>query len=165
MICSIGSRNPQPLPFEMLSSFLFTLAASACLHFTAASPVYANRHTRDLKMRATSNCSSLSANTGCWDELDIPNYLAGWNRTTPTCQASDDGSNCCQSQEPWTTCFLRLAYGGTGSDCTTFNPQTCTVGPLSPNLDPSIAPMVGYVVRNIVAINSAITSYFQGKSR
>ncbi len=151
----------------MLSSLSLILAASACLHSAAASPIYTDSSTANLETRNTYNCTNLRADPSpiCWDELDISDYLAGWNRITPTCEVSGgDGSNCCTSEEPWTTCFLRLSYGAAGSDCTTVNLQECTLRPLSPNLDASIAPKVGYVVRNIVAINSLFVSDYQGTS-
>ena len=155
----------------MLSSLLGTFAASAYLHLTAASPSYPHLSTINLDTRATHNCTDLRAepSTACWDELDIPDYLAGWNKTTPICQANggpgNDGSACCVANEPWSTCFLRLAYGSTGSDCTTMNAQSCVLQPLNPKLDQSTAPKVGYVVRNIVAINNLFISYNTRKSR
>ncbi len=150
----------------MLSSLTWLFAASACLCFATGSPVNTHSSIAKLQARNTSSCTDLEADrsTVCWDELDIPGYLAGWNQTTPTCPAGDDGSSCCHAQEPWTTCFLRLAYGRGGADCTSINPQLCSYDQLSPSLDPSIAPKVGYVVWNIVTINSFFTSYYAGKA-
>ena len=150
----------------MLFSLAWIFAALACLFFATGSPVYTHSSIAKLETRNTSSCTDLIAarSTVCWDELDIAGYLAGWNQTTPTCQAGNDGSNCCQAQEPWTTCFLRLAYGSTGSDCTSINPQLCGLNQLSPNLDPSIVPKAGYVVWNIVTINAFFVSYYQGGS-
>ena len=154
----------------MLSSLLATFAGSAYLHLTAASPLNSDPSIANLNTRATNNCTDLRAapSTACWDELDIAGYLAGWNKTTPVCQATgaatNDGSGCCAPNEPWTTCFLRLAYGTAGTDCSTFNVQSCTLNTLSPKLDPSVAPKVGYVVRNIVVINNLFLSYYTSKS-
>ena len=155
----------------MLSSLLGIFAASAYLHLTSASPLYPDQSSSNLDTRATYNCTDLRAepSTVCWDELDIAGYLAGWNKTTPTCQATggagNDGSGCCIANEPWTTCFLRLAYGTTNTDCTKLSSgQTCTLNPLSPDLDPSTAPKIGYVVRNIVVINNLFSSYHASKS-
>ena len=142
------------------------LAASACLHLAAPSPMYADVSFPEVETRATSICTDLNAErtAGCWDELNIPDYIVGWNLTTPTCAASGgDGSNCCEPQEPWTTCFLRLAYGHAGSDCSDINPQNCNLAPVSPDLDPSIAPKAAYVVQNIVTINSVFVLYVDGE--
>ena len=155
----------------MLFSLLGTFAASAYLHLTAASPLYSNPSIANLDTRATYNCTDLRAEPSpvCWDELDIAGYLAGWNKTTPICQevgdaTENDGSGCCAPNEPWTTCFLRLSYGAAGTDCSTMNVQSCTLNPLSPTLDKSIAPKVAYVVRNIVVINNLFSSYSTSKS-
>ena len=43
----------------------------------------------------------------------------------------------------------------------TINPQACELNAMS--LDRTIAPMAGYVVRNIVEINYRFTSYYYGK--
>lgn len=149
----------------MLSSVARVFAASACLHFATASPVYMDS---EINIRATYNCTDLRADpsTLCWTELGLSDYLADWNRTTPTCKATgnDDGANCCTSDEPWTTCFLRLAYGTAGTDCSTINIQSCNLAQLSPNLKSSIAPKVAYVVRNIIEINNLFTSYYTGES-
>ena len=151
----------------MLLSLSLIFTASAWLHLSQASPINTGSNIADVGIRDTINCTDLRAesSTLCWDQLNIYDYIAGWNRTTPTCQASvGDDSNCCNPAEPWTTCFLRLAYGHAGSDCTGVNPQTCSLGQLSPNLDPSIAPKVGYVVRTIVSINSLFISFYRGES-
>ena len=150
----------------MLSSLFLIFAISVYLRFTASSPVYTESRTANLQNRDTHNCTNLyaEANTLCWDELDISDYLASWNRTTPTCETSSGGSDCCRASEPWTTCFLRLAYGTPGADCTQLDPQRCISNQLSTHLDSSIAPKVGYVVRNIVSVNSLFSSYYQGES-
>ena len=154
----------------MLSSLPWTFAASAYLHLTAASPLSPDPSMPNLDTRATYDCTDLRAepSTVCWDELDIAGYLAGWNKSTPICQATggaeNDGSGCCAPNEPWTTCFLRLSYGATGTDCSTINSQSCILNQLSPDLDKSIAPKVGYVVRNIVVINNLFLTYYTGKS-
>ena len=155
----------------MLSSLPWTFAASAYLHLTAASPLFPDPSVTNLDTRATYNCTDLSAepSTVCWDELDIAGYLAGWNKTTPICQETGDleehdGSSCCIPSEPWTTCFLRLSYGTAGADCSVIDSQTCTLYGLSPSLGQSIAPKVGYVVRNIVVINNLFSSYYTSKS-
>ena len=150
----------------MLASIFLTFAASAFLQLAAASPIHTDSEITNLGTRNTYNCTDLAADlsTLCWDELNISDYLDEWNRTTPTCEASGgDGSDCCNSQEPWTSCFLHLAYGSAGYDCTKIDFQSCTLRALRPDLDPSIAPKVGYVVRNIVFIHSLFVSYSLGE--
>ena len=155
----------------MLSSLFSIFATTAFLHLTTASPLHAQSHTANLQSRDTStstdDCTNIFANssTGCWDKLDIADYLASWNRTTPSYPANDDDAACCSPSEPWTTCFLRLSYDDPGTDCTQLGPQFCSLRPLSPALDPSIAPKVRYVVNNIVSINSFFSSYDSGESR
>lgn len=148
-----------------LSSFIF--AASACFPSAAASPVDTDSRMARFEARQATNCTGLTsvASTACWDELDISGYLAEWNRTVPNCQMTGgDGTGCCHPQEPWTTCFLRLAYGNPGSDCTTLNLEPCSLNQINPGLDPSIASKAAYVVRNIVVINNLFRSYNEGGS-
>ena len=144
----------------------FVFAASACLSYASASPLYTDSHTADLESRQATTCNTLgsAASATCWDQLNIPDYLATWTGTTDTCAASNsDGSQCCNNGEPWTTCFLRLAYGTPGSDCTAMNSQSCVLNKLSTTLSPKIAPTVQYVVRNIVNINGLFTGFNQGE--
>ena len=150
----------------MLFLLFITFAASACPQFAASSPIQTDSAITNLHTRNTYNCTDLRADpsTLCWDELNISDYLDNWNQTTPACEASGgDGSDCCNPQEPWTNCFLRLAYGSAGFDCTKFDPQSCTLQALRSDLDPRIAPKVGYVVRNIVTIHSLFVSYSLGE--
>ena len=152
----------------MLSSLYLILAASAYLPFTAASPLNAKSRTANLQSRDTSNCTNPDAelSPGCWDELDISDYLATWNRTTPSCEATrGDGSACCISPEPWTTCFLRLSFGSTGADCTQLNTPLCSWRQLDHSLDSSIAPKVKYIAQNIVSINNFFVTYYECESR
>ena len=140
---------------------------SAYFCVAGASPISTDHDVGNLETRQVADCNNTrsDASTTCWDELDISNYILGWNLTTPTCAGSDDGGDCCQSQEPWSKCFLRLAYGQQGHDCTRIASQSCSLTQLSPSLDPSIAPKVRYVVQNIVNINLVFSSYNLGESR
>ena len=142
------------------------IAVSACFPFVGASPVSTNLDIGNLKTRQAADCNNTSsdASTTCWDELDIPSYILGWNLTTPTCTGSHGENDCCQPEEPWSKCFLRLAYGQQGYDCTRLLSQSCTLNQLSPSLDPSIASKVRYVVQNIVNINQVFASYNLGES-
>lgn len=107
--------------------------------------------------RDTYNCTDLGASfdARCWNDLNLTTYLFNWNATTRVCDevqsaADNDGSNCCKPDEPWTTCYLRLAHGSPGQDCSQINPQMCTYSSLmDPYMDPSIKPEVQYVMKNI----------------
>ena len=109
-----------------------------------------------LESRQAINCTDVAApfNEACWGTLKVGDWLnnptTGWNKTTPICTGSQDGAACCEPNEIWTTCFLRLAYGTSGRDCSEINPQYCSFSPdLSVHLDPKIVPQVRYVVENI----------------
>lgn len=98
----------------------------------------------------------------CWTLLGISDYLTEWNQTTPVCP---DSSRCCSGDEPWSTCFLRLARGLGGQDCTTVNDQPCTWdNRVSEYLDPSIHDKVRYVVKSIYGVHDFFSSYYKGKS-
>ena len=114
------------------------------------------------------NCSNLHAPTdaSCWQGLDLTAWLTNWNKTTPTCNEDQDGADCCQVGEAWSRCFLRLAHGSPGSDCTQINAQACTWNQYLA-VDRSIAPQVFYVMTNIyctfttfhIDINLSRTAY------
>ena len=75
-----------------------------------------------------------------------------------------ESRRCCLTDEPWSTCFLRLGRGLGGGDCTTMDDQTCTWdNTVSPYLDPSIAAQVRYVVKSIYGVHDFFSSYFKGK--
>ena len=115
----------------------------------------------NLEKRQTYNCTDLKApfDSRCWDELNLSGYLldpeTGWNHTTRVCATEqtaedNDGSDCCKVGEPWTTCYLRLAHGSPGQDCSQINSQFCSYqSTLDPYMDPSIKPSVQYVMKNI----------------
>ena len=67
------------------------------------------------------NCTDLSATTGvlnwtCWDTLGMNQYMFNWNYT----------AEACKSGELWSTCFLRVAYGSDGYDCSRLGSLNCT---------------------------------------
>lgn len=67
------------------------------------------------------NCTDLSSSTGatypsCWDSLGMMLWMFHWNSTTKTCEPG----------EIWSTCFLRLAYGSAGYDCSMLGSLNCT---------------------------------------
>ena len=107
-----------------------------------------------LHRRQAVNCTDLSADfdSSCWATLGLSDYLiypqTGWMFTTPSCTEDSSGANCCKPDEPWSTCYLHLAHGVAGDDCSEINPQFCTWD-ASLDVDPSIAAQVRYVMRNI----------------
>ena len=114
-----------------------------------------------IEERATYNCSDLKAtfDRRCWVELGLSGFLidptAGWNHTVRICEdvesvESNDGSDCCKTGEPWTTCFLRLAHGTPGQDCSQINSQFCAYqSNLDPSMDPAVKPQYQYIMKNI----------------
>ena len=145
-------------------------SAIVSISLISASPVTNPKHTRAGNFVV--NCTDAEAifDSSCWDTLHVPEYILNWNRTTPICAADkdgtdQDGSTCCEPDEPWSTCFLRLAHGIAGADCSSVIAQTCSWDPtLSPDLPSSVVPQVRYVMRNIYVINSLIASLYYGKS-
>lgn len=149
------------------SSTLLLLALPACLLFVAASPGHAAPHLSTLENRQVANCSDLQAvhSASCWDELNIPDYLTSWKANTPTCGNGDDGSKCCKPNEAWSSCFLRLATGTTGSDCTTLTAGTCSNSQVAAStLSPDIVVKASYVVLNVVTIQNMFMGYVSGMS-
>lgn len=155
-----------PAPMNMRISY-YTLGAiaAACGAFVStASPVRGLidaflPRTAPVEPRATFNCTDLHADFDetCWAYLGLSDYLldpvTGWNKTTRICSTVEDGtdsdgSDCCKPDQPWSTCYLHLAHGVAGSDCSEINAQMCSWDPTMA-VAPSIAPQVRYVMRNI----------------
>ena len=112
-----------------------------------------------IEPRQVINCTDLAADfdESCWATLGLSDYLidpiTGCNVTTRRCSnlndgTDSDGSNCCKDDQTWSTCFLHLAHGVAGSDCSEINAQMCSWDP-SMQVAPIIAPKVRYVMRNI----------------
>lgn len=102
----------------------------------------------------------------CWYQLEIPAYLTQWAATHPTCISAANETDCCISGEPWSTCFMRLAYAFDSSryalyglNCTGFG--TCQEPPLAPPFLPSLPSGITiqefYVLNTIYAINALFT--------
>lgn len=117
-----------------------------------------------LEERDVVNCTDMSADffDVCWTQLGLTDYLqdpeTGWNVTTRICSETNDGSDsdgshCCKPGQPWSTCFLHLAHGFAGDDCSTINTGSCSYD-ATLAVDPSIAPKVRYVMRNIYGKSS-----------
>lgn len=145
-------------------SALLLVAFPAYLSSVAASPVDLASPLTTLEDRQIANCSDLYAtpSASCWDQLKIPDYLTGWKAKTPICTSTDDGSNCCKPNEAWSTCFLRLATGTTGSDCTTIAVGSCSNSHVATSLSPDIVVQANYVVSTVVNIQNIFVGYFQG---
>lgn len=148
------------------SSTLLLLALPACLSFVAASPVHPAPHPSTLENRQVADCSDLYAvhSASCWDDLNIPDYLTSWKANTPNCSNGDDGSKCCKPNEAWSTCFLRLATGTTGSDCTTITGSCSNNQIAASTLSPDIVMKASYVVLNVVTIQNIFMGYVHGNS-
>ena len=110
--------------------------------------------------------------SSCWDKYDLSNFVRQWNATysKTTCGTVDDPLDCttsrtCLADEPWSTCFLRLAENQSGQSCTSLDGQGCDKNSkLDPNLDPSILAQVRYISRSIYMVESFFGSYFTGNS-
>lgn len=121
------------------------IASAVCiLGQVTAFPFPDHQHTS----RQSVNCTDLQASTdsSCWQGLQLTNWLTNWNTTTPVCGPNEDDADCCQSTEPWTTCFLRLARNN--GDCSQINIQTCSWNSLL-QVSSDIAPEVFYIIKNI----------------
>lgn len=130
---------------------------------SVSSPLSAYSKRQDLTLDRCAR-PDLPSDNRCWKLADVRNYLinqtTGWIKTTPIC---DDPTRCCGPAEEWSTCFLRLALGRPGQNCTTVESGSCTViGGLDPNLHPSIVPQVRYTVQGIYGVNELYTIYSQG---
>lgn len=113
------------------------------------------------------NCGSSAAafDSACWTRLGLSQYLVdtetGWYATTPVCL---DSTQCCLSDEPWSTCFLRLGRELGGADCTTMDDSKCTWdNEVGKNLSESIEAEVRYVMASIYGVHEFFSSYFKGK--
>ena len=97
---------------------------------------------------------------GCWNALNIGDYLYNWNKTTPVCA---DSTRCCVNDEAWSTCFLRLGRAYAGQNCLSIGDTDCTWQDESIHVDPSIYPQVRYVMKSIYGIHGFFSTYNTGK--
>ena len=137
-------------PVQSSSTLYILISLVIILRFIDSSPL-PELH---LETRQVVNCTDLQASfdSSCWQTLNLEGYLndpeTGWNRTAAICTGDEDDAACCLPTEPWTTCYLRLAHGFPGTDCSEINPQDCSYNP-SLAVDPSIAPYVAYTTKTI----------------
>ena len=154
----------------MHSTLTVTTLCACMLSFAHALPF------TDLQSRQTDDeCSSAAQvyRASCWDEFDVSTYLQNWNQTysKTTCGTVEDPLDCdtgrtCLSDEPWSSCYLRLALQKAGESCLSLDGQGCDANSkLDPYLAPSILSQVRYTVRSIYMVESFFGSYFTGKSR
>lgn len=109
---------------SLLTCGFFILSARFCILFSflmLPSTPLPSLHT-PISPRLSIDCSDIGAvlSGSCWKTLDLSGFLSSWNKTTPLCNGTgheSDGSACCVAGEPWSTCFLRLAHGSSGVDC------------------------------------------------
>lgn len=132
-------------PFHSLRSVCFFFSLLGFHMITTASP---------LAPRATYNCTDLKAtyDSRCWLELGMVDFLsdpaAEWGPKRSPCAPNDD--NCCNPDEPWSTCMLRIVHGGK-QDCTQINPKNCTYqGFQKEDLPPTLRPKYQYAAYTIL---------------
>lgn len=136
------------------TSTLLSLLSTLVLPFGHGSPIPDSRLAA--RQRVDCNDTKTTFDESCWNILDISGYLnhpvTGWNHTVPICTSEDLDDTCCIATEPWTTCYLRLAHGTGGTDCSQINAQFCSYDPTL-NVDPRIQPYVAYTIKNIYGMS------------
>lgn len=103
------------------------------------------QNSSDARLSSSPNCTDLSGITGatypsCWNSLGMFEWMMKWNSSTTACKP----------EEIWSSCFLRLAYGSDGYDCSTLGSLNCTAPRLG---GPVTDPRIFYGAYNIYAIN------------
>ena len=147
---------------------LSVIIGSAWISAIAASiPGSSGRYLEERSELVGAECTSpINISFTCWNQLGIPAYLTQWAATHPTCTSAANETDCCISGEPWSTCFMRLAYAFDSShyavyglNCTGFG--SCQEPPLAPPLAPSLPSGITiqefYVLNTIYAINAFFT--------
>ena len=150
----------------MPSSSQYIVLASAAFSLTAATPQRTALTQAAKPVNCTDISLSASYNSSCWDQLNVPSYLTEWQATTPICNASSTSDHgCCKETEYWANCFLRLATGVTGADCTTVGDPKCNyTAQINPDLlNSSTAPQARYVLRGIIGISDFFDAYYGGR--
>ena len=142
----------------MWSPSLFSAITFLSLRITNATPTPPESHLQVLADRDIDCHGGNGAvyDTSCWNTLNMSSWLQNWNATTSRCSGSADGSNCCgpsnNPNEPWSTCFLRLALSDSDYDCSQINLKSCSLEGfvLASRYNGSIdMPRYRYAVRNI----------------
>ena len=125
----------------IVASILVTL----CVHATA----------QPLSNRQVS-CSgdpSIPYDPSCYGQLGINAWLQSWNKTVPRCTSASSGARCCgpsgNPNEPWSTCFLRLALGNADYDCSQINVKSCSLEGFQLAQGTNATAQMRYIVRNL----------------
>ena len=138
---------------HVISFALLTLITYS--HLTSAYPSQAPQLERRVVDCNSTNPESFY-DASCWATLDLTNWLNSWHGPNVCGEGSaDNGVNCCNPNEEWSTCFLRLGKGDSGLNCSriSVNTNDCAyTDSLAPDLDPSIAPQVRYILRTIFSM-------------
>lgn len=102
-------------------------------------------------------CRSTPYNETCWNTLHVAEYILKWEQETPKCPPGNNTciQTGCASNEPWSSCFLRLATGTPDYNCTQINIGHCTLEgfPLK-NPNSTDMPIIRYAARNIFGMDS-----------
>ncbi len=137
---------------HILRSTLVFIALSGSNPLISASPLRPRQQSH--------NCTDIHAvfDSRCWAELGMVDFLnnpkTGWNATTKSCDTSADGLNCCVPNENWSNCFMRLALGSPGHDCSQIDGQFCNFQlPAAGQVDPTLQPKYQYTLKAIYGKN------------
>ncbi|KAL8976881.1 MAG: hypothetical protein Q9205_007208 [Flavoplaca limonia] len=102
-------------------------------------------------------------NETCWNTLKVAEYIVKWEQEVTKCPQGNNTciQTGCKSNEPWSSCFLRLATGTPDYNCTQINIGHCTLEGF-PLKDPNSLdmPQNRYVVRNLFAINNFFVNWY-----
>ena len=111
-----------------------------------------------LSTRQEDGCTSTDPeavyDSSCWESLDLTNWLTNW-KPPKICNGHDLGIGCCQENEFWSTCFLRLGMGHSGFDCSQIqaNTNNCAFSDLiASDLDPKERAQYRYILKTIFSM-------------
>lgn len=149
------------------TAILGMLCIRSFAYVVPSAPLLLSRQTDD-------ECNSTGEvyRASCWDKYDLSNYLRIWNQTmmATVCGTVADPLDCdtertCLADEPWSTCYLRIAELNAGESCLSLDGQGCDKdSKLDANLAQSILGEVRYIVRSIYMVESFFGSYFTGEA-
>ena len=135
------------------STSLSTLMSFLALYSASAYPII-----QPLLLQRQTDCTVLNRgfDSSCWSTLGLSDYLDNWNKTTPIC-TPNNGDGCCNPDELWSNCFVRLATNGLRTDdCSIIN-KACATEPTyaEEQVASAIAPEVYYLVHNIYCTSTS----------
>ncbi len=134
------------------SELLLSFASFLTLHTAVSFPI----RPPSIESRQSNDCvsSEYPFDSSCWSVLDLNAYITKWNVTVPVC---DDNPACCQPNELWSRCFVRLATNGTDqNDCSQIANNQCASEPQQLSVNPSIYPEARYIIHNIYCMSYLI---------